>query len=197
MIEESQKKIVGSNHTEFDTEYAQWIAELAKRYRSSQIKASIKVNDDMIRFYWSVGEDIEKRKYENRYGTRFYENVSKDLKHALGLSEGLSPTTIKYTHYFYQLYSPLFVNRQQSVDESVPANRQEDHNILGNKISNEMQKSLIRNNFPPQIAERMCDAIDGQEKAEHFQRLLQEYNEWLINQQRQQAIVERFLRKVR
>ena len=125
MIEESQKKIVGSNHTEFDTEYAQWIAELAKRYRSSQIKASIKVNDEMIRFYWSVGEDIEKRKYENRYGTRFYENVSKDLKHALGLSEGLSPTTIKYTHYFYQLYSPLFVNRQQGVDESVPANRQQ------------------------------------------------------------------------
>ena len=30
MIEESQKKIVGSNHTEFDAEYAQWIAELAR-----------------------------------------------------------------------------------------------------------------------------------------------------------------------
>jgi len=100
MIEESQKKIVGSNHTEFDTEYAQWIAELAKRYRSSQIKASIKVNDEMIRFYWSVGEDIEKRKYENRYGTRFYENVSKDLKHTLGLSEG-------FVANHYQIYSLL------------------------------------------------------------------------------------------
>ena len=60
------------------------------------------------------------------------------------------------------------------------------YNIFGNKISNEMQKAIIRNNFPPQIAERMCDAIDGQEKAEHFQRFLQEYNEWLVNQQRQQ-----------
>ena len=44
------------------------------------------------------------------------------------------------------------------------------------------------------IAERMCAAIDGQEKAEHFQRLLQEYNEWLINQQRQQAMVQESMR---
>lgn len=69
------------------------------------------------------------------------------------------------------------------------------YNILGNKISNEMQKSIIRNNCPPQIAERMCDAIDAQEKAKHFKRLLQDYNEWLINQQRQQTMVQQFLRE--
>ena len=69
------------------------------------------------------------------------------------------------------------------------------YNILGNKISTEMQKAIIRNNCPPQIAERMCDAIDAHEKAEPFQRLLQEYNEWLINQQRQQAMVQQFLRE--
>ena len=54
MIEESKNKVVGSGSMPFDKEYAQWIAELAKRYRSSQIKASIKVNDEMLRFYWSV-----------------------------------------------------------------------------------------------------------------------------------------------
>jgi hypothetical protein len=66
------------------------------------------------------------------------------------------------------------------------------YSILGNKISNEMQKTLIKNIFPPQIAERMCDAIDGQEKVEQFQRLLREYNEWLMNQQRQQEAVQAF-----
>ena len=69
------------------------------------------------------------------------------------------------------------------------------YNIVGNKIANEAQKTLIRNNFPPQIAEQMCNAIDGQERAEHFQRLLKEYNDWLIRQQRQQEMVERFLRE--
>lgn len=66
------------------------------------------------------------------------------------------------------------------------------YNILGNKISNEMQKSLIRNNFPPQIAERMCDAFDGQEKMEHFIRFLNEYNEWMVQQQ---MVVQVFLRQ--
>lgn len=69
------------------------------------------------------------------------------------------------------------------------------YNIVGNKIANEAQKALIRNNFPPQIAEQMCNAIDGQEKAEHFQRLLQEYYEWLVNQQRQQEMIVKFLRE--
>ena len=69
------------------------------------------------------------------------------------------------------------------------------YNIVGNKIANEAQKALIRNNFPPQIAEQMCNAIDGQERAEHFQRLLKEYNEWMQNQQRQQEAVQRFLRE--
>ena len=107
-----------------DKEYAVWIAELAKRYRSSQIKAATKVTEEMLRFYWSVGEDIERRQMENRYGSHFYENVSKDLRQTLGLTRGMSPTTIKYTHYFYRLYSQLLENRQGVIDDSVPANRQ-------------------------------------------------------------------------
>lgn len=67
------------------------------------------------------------------------------------------------------------------------------YNIVGNKIVNETGKAIIRKNFPPQIAERMCAAVDSPEKAEHFQRLLQEYNEWMVNQQRQQEMVERSL----
>ena len=67
------------------------------------------------------------------------------------------------------------------------------YNIVGNKIANEAGKAIIRNNFPPQIAEQMCRAIDGQERDEHFQRLLREYNEWMQNQQRQQEVVQRFL----
>lgn len=68
------------------------------------------------------------------------------------------------------------------------------YNIVGNKIANETGKAIIRNNFPPQISERMCAAIDGKERAEHFRRLLMEYNEWLLNQQRQQVAIQEFLR---
>ena len=100
-----------------DKEYISWIADLAKRYRSSQIKAATSVNEEMLRFYWSVGEDIEKRQMENRYGSHFYERVSKDLKKALGLTRGLSETTIRYARYFYVLYSQLIENHQQAAED--------------------------------------------------------------------------------
>ncbi len=66
------------------------------------------------------------------------------------------------------------------------------YNIVGNKITNEMGKAIIRSKFPPHIAEQMCKAIDGQERAEHFQRFLKDYNEWM---QHQQAVVQQFLRE--
>ena len=34
------------------------------------------------------------------------------------------------------------------------------YNIVGNKIANEAQKALIRNNFPPQIRTAFQDAIE-------------------------------------
>ena len=72
---------------------------------------------------------------------------------------------------------------------------QELYDIVGQKIANEAGKAIIRNNFPPQIAEKMCSAIDGEERAEHFRLLLREYNEWMQNQQRQNEAIKQFLRE--
>ena len=105
-------------HVELDKEYYEWIAELSRRYRQSQIKAAVSVNSQMLRFYWSVGQDISERSMENKYGSRFYENVGADLRRTLNLKKGFSATTLKYTRYFYELYAPLFANRLQAVDES-------------------------------------------------------------------------------
>ena len=69
------------------------------------------------------------------------------------------------------------------------------YNIVGNKMANEAKKALIKNNFSPKTREQMCNAIAGHERAEHFQRLTREYNEWMQNQQRQQEAVQRFLRE--
>ena len=44
-----------------DKDYASWVKELVKRYRSSQIKAAVKVNNEMLRFYWELGKDIKEK----------------------------------------------------------------------------------------------------------------------------------------
>ena len=34
-----------------DNEYKEWIAEISTDFRRSQIRASMKINDEMLRFY--------------------------------------------------------------------------------------------------------------------------------------------------
>ena len=63
-------------------------------------------------------------------------------------------------------------------------------NIIGNKISNEMQKTLIKNNFQPQLADQLCNFIDSHEKADLFQRMM---NEWIVYQNRQQQILNAYM----
>lgn len=65
--------------------------------------------------------------------------------------------------------------------------------IIEGRIASEVQKAIIRNNVPPEIAEKMCEAIDNNETAKHFERFLKEWNEWITNQQRQQLNIQQFL----
>jgi hypothetical protein len=51
-----------------DAGYKQWISELSERFRMSQLQASIKVNTEMLRFYWSLGRDIVELKAESKWG---------------------------------------------------------------------------------------------------------------------------------
>ena len=46
------------------------------------------------------------------------------------------------------------------------------YNIVGNKIADETGKAIIRNGFPTQIAEQMCNAIDGQEQLFGLTRIM-------------------------
>ncbi len=106
-----------------DKQYTEWIGEVCKRFRSSQIKASIKVNTELLKFYFNLGMDISQKGYANTYGSGFYNRLSQDLQRELPDAKGFSPTNIKYFKYFYELYSPLLENRQQVVDDLVVSNR--------------------------------------------------------------------------
>ena len=44
-----------------DKDYQQWVRALVVRYRQSQIKAAVRVNQEVLRFYWELGKDIVER----------------------------------------------------------------------------------------------------------------------------------------
>ncbi|MCR5627175.1 MAG: PDDEXK nuclease domain-containing protein [Lachnospiraceae bacterium] len=97
-----------------DKDYKKWVNEIKKRYAKSQIKASVAVNKNVLAFYWSLGQDISERSFENIYGSGFYNTLSKDLKAAIPNVEGFSVTNIKYMRRFYDLYHR---NHPQVVDD--------------------------------------------------------------------------------
>ena len=86
-------------------EYAEWLKSLSQRFRQSQIKAAVKVNSELLKFYWSLGQDIVERDFENTYGSEFFKNLSLDLKEEFPDTKGFSPTNLGYIKRFYILYS--------------------------------------------------------------------------------------------
>lgn len=95
-----------------DSEYKNWLYDLKKRYISSQIKAAVKVNSELLKFYWLLGKDIVAKQCENKWGSSFFNNLSKDLKIEIPESKGFSVTNLKYMKYFYELYAPLLIRPQ-------------------------------------------------------------------------------------
>ena len=98
-------------------EYFSWIGELKKRYRATQIKAAISVNSALLEFYWNLGKDISEKYPGKKRDTGFFNALSSDLKTAIPDARGLSPTSIKYTRYFYELYAGDSY-RQQVADDN-------------------------------------------------------------------------------
>ena len=88
-----------------DKEYTQWIKELSSRYRKSQIKAAVKVNEEMLRFYWELGRDIVEMRIEERWGEKVIDNVVRDLKQEIPNISGISRRNVYYCKQLYLLYN--------------------------------------------------------------------------------------------
>lgn len=100
-----------------DKDYLQWIKELSSRYRRSQVKASVKVNQVMLQFYWELGKDIVEKKAESRWGSGFMKNLSRDLKEVNPDAKCFSETNLLYMKNFYLLYYPYIENAPQIVEQ--------------------------------------------------------------------------------
>lgn len=172
-------KLLSSN---FD--YRAWIQEVSNRFKKSQLKAAVKVNDEMLRFYWSLGRDISHMSAQAKYGSAFYKAVSSDLKDIFPDVHSFSVTNLKYMRYFYEMY-PAEENRQQPVDGlnaifSIPWGH---HVAIINACRNQTDKALfyvqktLENNWPRAVLLNFLDTdlFERQGKAiTNFQLLLPE-----------------------
>ncbi len=109
MIEENeiskQPRIVKSHDIRIDTDYAEWIADLKHRYRSAQVKASVRVNAEKLLFNWELGRDLVQKKAEERWGAGVVEQVSLDLQREFPNAEGFSALNLWYMKRWYLFYN--------------------------------------------------------------------------------------------
>lgn len=131
-----------------DLDYSLWIQDLSKRYRRSQVKASIKVNVEMLKFYWSLGRDIVAMKAESRWGSKFFKNLSKDLKEANQKATCFSEGNLKYMKNFYCMYQPYFEIGQQVADQ-----------FQNGKNTQQLVEQNSKNKFGQQVADQIWKDI--------------------------------------
>ena len=88
-----------------DRAYLEWIADLKRRYRRTQIKAAVAVNSAMLEFYWSLGKDISRKYPGKKRNLGFFDNLSNDLCLGIKNPVGLSASNLRYAYRFFDLYS--------------------------------------------------------------------------------------------
>lgn len=112
-MENKETKVVRIHDVRIDQEYVQWLNEIKAKYRSSQIKAAVKVNAEQLLFNWQLGRDLVMRKAEERWGSGIVEQVSLDLQAEFPGSKGFSTTNLWYMKQWYQFYSTAIPKLQQ------------------------------------------------------------------------------------
>ena len=87
-----------------DDQYRSWIQDVSKRFRQSQIKAAVHVNAEMLRFYWTLGRDMESMKETSPWGSHFYERISRVFRKNCRISNlfllGICYICISFTGFF-------------------------------------------------------------------------------------------------
>lgn len=105
-------------------EYKEFFKEIKEKILTSQVKAALAVNHELINLYWEIGSKIHLKQKSEGWGAKTVENLAKDLKSTFPEMKGFSLTNIKYMVQFAKEY-PEFAISQQVVGQ-IPWG----HNIL-------------------------------------------------------------------
>ncbi len=84
--------------------YSQFIKSIKEKIRSAQLKASVAVNQQLIKLYWELGRDVVERQEKEKWGSKVIERIAKDLQNEFPGIEGFSRTNIFRMRAFYIAY---------------------------------------------------------------------------------------------
>ena len=86
-------------------EYKAWIETIKSKIKHSQIKASVKVNYEMLDLYWDIGRDIVAKQKHAKWSDAFLTTMSRDLKKTFPNMSGFSVQNLKSIRYWCRFYN--------------------------------------------------------------------------------------------
>jgi predicted nuclease of restriction endonuclease-like (RecB) superfamily len=98
-------------------EYKNWLTEIKLKIRNVQIKAAVKVNIELLHFYWELGADIVVKQATAKWGDGFLPQLSRDLMAEFPEMKGFSLSNLKYIKQWYLFYRQNNAISQQAVGQ--------------------------------------------------------------------------------
>ena len=71
-------------------DYGEWLASLKQRIQRARSRAVLAMNQEQIRLYHSIGQDILERQAQQGWGSKVITQLSSDLKEAFPEIKGFS-----------------------------------------------------------------------------------------------------------
>jgi predicted nuclease of restriction endonuclease-like (RecB) superfamily len=84
--------------------YRRFVADIKTRYQAAQLKAARRVNTELIEFYWQLGKAILDKQAQTAWGSKFLEQLAKDLQTAFPGAKGFSVRNLEFIRQFAQAY---------------------------------------------------------------------------------------------
>ncbi len=139
-----------------DKEYKAWLADIKLKVRNVQIKAALKVQTELLNFYWELGADIVAKQAHTKWGDGLIEQLSRDLMAEFPQIKGFSRSNIKYIKKWYLFYSSTTLSNQivQQAVSQLPAEQKGQQpvgQIQGAEKSQQVVGQIGQPVFPPII----------------------------------------------
>lgn len=88
-------------------EYIDFMTVIKEKVYSSQIKASIAVNKELLKLYWEIAKVIVEKQENSSWGDKVVENISNDLKDEFPSMKGFSKRNILYMKKWYLYWNEI------------------------------------------------------------------------------------------
>lgn len=88
--------------------YADWLNALKLRIQSTQSRASLAVNRELLQLYWQIGRDILARQAREGWGAKVIERLAQDLRAAFPEMKGFSRANLMAMRAFAEAWGEDF-----------------------------------------------------------------------------------------